>query len=83
MTAFADNEINVTEKLKFVFGREEKIVGFFFKVLKSQDCVNFGSSINVISRPRFVSLTLIYALYHVYNSSASNFFHASTSSLID
>ena len=27
LKAFADNKLNVTEKLKFVFGKVEKIVG--------------------------------------------------------
>ena len=51
LKAFEDNQKkrNVTEKLKFVMGREERIAGnvfptmfskgFFFKVVKSHDCV--------------------------------------------
>ena len=59
LKAFADNKINVTEKLKFILGRVQNIVGkgendgyqhfqlfptmfskgFFFKVVKSWDCV--------------------------------------------
>ena len=52
MKAFTDDKINVTEKLKFVWGRIQNIVGkrenagyqpfseaFFFKVVRSRDCV--------------------------------------------
>ena len=48
LEAFADNNLNANEKLKFALGRVENIVGkgenagyqgFFLRVVKSQDCV--------------------------------------------
>ena len=62
LKAFADDKINVTQNLKFVFGRVENIVGkgeyagyqhfqffpqcfqkaFFFRIVKSRDCLVKG-----------------------------------------
>ena len=56
LIAFADAKINVAEKIKFVLGRVENIVwlpafspfptifskGFFYRVVKSQDCLVKG-----------------------------------------